>query len=44
MGLIGLGRIRDQLESIVGCRVDLVPATDLKAGVQKNVEAEQIAL
>lgn len=44
IGLIGLGRIRDQLKSIVGCRVDLVPATDLKTGVRENVEAELIVL
>lgn len=25
MGLIGLGRVRDEFEAIVGCRVDLVP-------------------
>jgi len=44
IGLIGLGRIRDELESILGCRVDLVPATDLKTGVKENVEAELIVL
>ena len=43
-GLVGLGRVRDELEAIVGCRVDLVPATDLKAGVREHVEAEMIAL
>jgi predicted nucleotidyltransferase/DNA-binding XRE family transcriptional regulator len=44
MGLVGLGRVRDELESVLGCRVDLVPATDLKAGVREHVEAEMIAL
>jgi predicted nucleotidyltransferase/DNA-binding XRE family transcriptional regulator len=42
--LIGLGRARDELEAIVGCRVDLVPATDLKAGVREHVEGEMVAL
>lgn len=44
MGLIGLGKARDALEAIAGCRVDLVPASDLKPGVRKDVEAEMVAL
>jgi uncharacterized protein len=44
MGLVGLGRARDELEAIIGCRVDLVPASDLKAGVREHVEAELVAL
>ena len=44
MGLLGLGRVRDALESIVDCRIDLIPATDLKPGVRDRVEAEMIAL
>ncbi|WP_375479710.1 helix-turn-helix domain-containing protein [uncultured Jatrophihabitans sp.] len=44
MGLIGLGRARDALGAIIGCSVDLVPVTDLKAGVREHVEAEMVAL
>jgi predicted nucleotidyltransferase/DNA-binding XRE family transcriptional regulator len=44
MGLVALGRVRDELEAIVGCRVDMVPATDLKARMRADVEAEMIAL
>jgi hypothetical protein len=44
MGLVSLGRVRDDLEAIIGCRVDLVPATDLKARMRVDVEAEMIAL
>lgn len=44
MGLVGLGRARDDLEAIVGCAVDLVPFGDLKAGIREHVEAEMVAL
>jgi predicted nucleotidyltransferase len=44
MGLVGLGLARDELEAIIGCRVDLVPAGDLKAGVRERVAAEAITL
>lgn len=44
MGLIGLGRACDAFEAIVGCRVDLIPADDLKPRVRERVEAEMIAL
>jgi hypothetical protein len=44
MGLIGLGLARDALEAIVGCAVDLVPASDLKTSVRDRVEAEMIRL
>ena len=44
MGLIGLARARDALEAIVGCPVDLVPASDLKPGMRERVAAEAIAL
>jgi hypothetical protein len=44
MGLIGLGRARDALEAVLGCLVDLVPASDLKKGVRERVEAEMITL
>jgi len=44
MGLVGLGRARDDFEAIVGCAVDLVPFGDLKAGIREHVEAEMVAL
>lgn len=44
MGLVALTRARDDLEAIIGCRVDLVPASDLKPGVRETVEAEIVAL
>jgi predicted nucleotidyltransferase/DNA-binding XRE family transcriptional regulator len=44
MGLIGLGRARDALENIIGCRVDLIPASDLKAGVRQRIEDEMVPL
>jgi predicted nucleotidyltransferase len=30
MGLLGLGRVQADLEAILGAKVDLVPASDLK--------------
>lgn len=44
MGLVGLGRVLDELEAIVGAAVDLVPASDLRNDVRESVEAESIAL
>ena len=44
IGLIGLGRLRDELEAVVGASVDVVPASDLKPDVRKRVEADLIAL
>jgi len=44
MGLFNLGRARSELEAILGCSVDLIPATDLKAGVREHIEADMIAL
>jgi uncharacterized protein len=34
LGLFGLGRVQADLEAILGTRVDLVPAQDLKPGVR----------
>ncbi|MGH3196269.1 MAG: nucleotidyltransferase family protein [Streptosporangiaceae bacterium] len=42
--LFGLGRVQADLESILGTRVDLVPAQDLKPGVRARVERELVAL
>ncbi len=44
MGLVGLGLARDDLEAIVGCPVDLVPASGLKPDVRAQVERESVAL
>ena len=44
MGLVGLGRARDDFEAIVGRPVDLVPFGDLKADIRDQVEAEMVAL
>jgi uncharacterized protein len=44
LGLFGLGRVQEELEAILGTRVDLVPAQDLKPGVRAHVEHELVAL
>lgn len=44
LSLFGLGRLADELESIVHARVDLIPAADLKPGVRQRVERDAVAL
>ncbi len=44
MGLFGLGRVQAKLEAILGAKVDLVPASDLKPTVRARVEPELVAL
>lgn len=44
MGLLGLGRVTEDLEAVVGARVDLVPAGQLKAGVRQRAERDLVAL
>jgi uncharacterized protein len=44
MGLLGLGRVQAELEAILGSRVDLVPAADLKPGVGARAERDLVAL
>ena len=44
VGLFELGRLAAELEELLGTRVDLVPAADLKPGVRRNVFAELVAL
>ena len=44
MGLLGLGRVQAELEAIVGSRVDLVPAGDLKPGVRARARPDLVAL
>jgi len=44
MGLLGLGRLAEELETILGVRVDLVPAGQLKPSVQRRAEPDLVAL
>jgi predicted nucleotidyltransferase len=44
MSLFGLGRVQAELETILGVRVDLVPASDLKAAIRPRAEHELVAL
>lgn len=44
VGLVTLGRCQAEIERLLGARVDLVPAGDLKAGVAAEVLAEAVAL
>ena len=44
LGLFGLSRLEADLEDILGTRVDLIPAADLKPGVRERVESDLIAL
>lgn len=44
MGLLGLGRVQAELESILDARVDLIPAQDLKPSVRSRAEQDLVAL
>ena len=44
LSLFGLGRLEADLEVILGARVDLIPASDLKPGVRERVESDLIPL
>lgn len=44
MSLFGLARLQAELEGIVGARVDVVPAADLKPEVRARVERDLVAL
>jgi len=44
LGLFGLGRVEADLEAILGARVDLIPAGDLKPAVRARVEPDLVAL
>jgi len=44
VGLVTLGRCQAELEVLLGARVDLVPAGDLKPGVAAEVLAEAVPL
>lgn len=44
MSLFKLGRLQAQLEDILGTRVDLVPAPDLKPDVRTHADSDVVAL
>ncbi len=44
LSLFGLGWVEADLEAILGARVDLIPAGDLKPGVRARVERDLVAL
>ncbi len=44
MGMLGLGRVREALEDLLGCSVDLIPEADLKPKVRPAVEADLVRL
>ena len=44
IGLIGLGRLRDQFERILGTAVDIVSANDLKPDVRERIGDDLLVL
>jgi hypothetical protein len=44
LGLLGLGRLADELETLLRARVDLVPSSDLKPDVRARIETELVPL
>jgi uncharacterized protein len=44
LGLLGLGRLTEELEAVLGARVDLVPSSDLKPEVRARVETDLVPL
>jgi hypothetical protein len=44
LSLLGLGRLQAELEAIVGAKVDLIPASDLKPDVRERAERDLVAL
>ena len=44
MSLFGLARLQAELDSILGTRVDLVPAQHLKPGVPPQAERDLVEL
>lgn len=44
LSLFGLGRAEADLEAIIGTRVELIPAQDLKPTVRARVERDLVAL
>lgn len=44
MGLFALGRLRRELENLLGARVDVVPEAGIKAEARPEIEADLVAL
>jgi predicted nucleotidyltransferase/DNA-binding XRE family transcriptional regulator len=44
LSLFGLGRVESDLEALLGTRVDLIPAADLKPGVRERAEQDLVTL
>jgi hypothetical protein len=44
MGLLGLARMHADLEAVLGLRIDLVPARDLKPELRRAVLADTVSL
>lgn len=44
LSLFGLGRAEADLEAILGTRVELIPAADLKPGIRERVECDLVEL
>ena len=44
LSLFGLGKVEAELEAILGSRVDLIPAGDLKPGARARAERDLVAL
>jgi uncharacterized protein len=44
LSLFRLGRLADDLETLIDARVDLIPAAGLKPGVRQRVEQDAVAL
>lgn len=44
LSLFGLGRVEAELEAILGSRVDLIPAPDLKPDTRVRVQQDLVAL
>jgi predicted nucleotidyltransferase len=39
-----VARLQREIEAVLGVRVEVVPASDLKPGVRDEVEADAVAL
>jgi hypothetical protein len=44
MGLLGMARLRRELEDVLDARVDLIPVAGLKPGVRERVAADRVSL
>lgn len=44
LGLFGLGRLEQDLQAVLGVRVEVIPQHDLKHDVRRRVEREAVLL